>query len=178
MKFLLRYLMRSFIKEVKTISGNTCIYGIKTIVFYNDYIARHVDEYLSDTDKYYIKAIISGIISKYELECIRRYSNDVEKLQNVFKRIINYFGREIDRKLSSYNLPLTFNNLYFLISKVDEELSNELGLWSRLSEALEEKLDDLEDIYLSEQVMHRIKAGKEKTYKLDEVIKELNLKEK
>lgn len=72
---------------------------------------------------------------------------------------------------------MTFNNLYFLISKVDEELSNELGLWSRLSEALEEKLDDLEDIYLSEQVMHRIKAGKEKTYKLDEVIKELNLKE-
>lgn len=67
-----------------------------------------------------------------------------------------------------------------LAKEVEERLDNLVKETGRtksfyLREALEEKLDDLEDIYLSEQVMHRIKAGKEKTYKLDEVIEELGL---
>lgn len=40
---------------------------------------------------------------------------------------------------------------------------------------LEEHLDDLEDIYLSEKVLQDIRSGKEKTYTTEEVCKELGL---
>ena len=40
---------------------------------------------------------------------------------------------------------------------------------------LEEYLDDLEDIYLSEKVLQDIRSGKEKTYTTEEVCKELGL---
>lgn len=40
---------------------------------------------------------------------------------------------------------------------------------------LEDYLDDLEDIYLSEQVLENIRRGKEKTYSSEEVFKELGL---
>ena len=40
---------------------------------------------------------------------------------------------------------------------------------------LEDYLDDLEDIYLSEQVLENIRSGKEKTYSSEEVFKELGL---
>lgn len=40
---------------------------------------------------------------------------------------------------------------------------------------LEDYLDDLEDIYLSEKVLIDIRSGKEKTYSADEVYKDLGL---
>ena len=40
---------------------------------------------------------------------------------------------------------------------------------------LEDYLDDLEDIYLSENVLADIRSGKEKTIPADEVYKELGL---
>ena len=40
---------------------------------------------------------------------------------------------------------------------------------------LEDYLDDLEDIYLSEKVLTDIRSGKEKTYSADEVYKDLGL---
>lgn len=40
---------------------------------------------------------------------------------------------------------------------------------------LEDYLDDLEDIYLSEQVLIDIRSGKQKTYSAEEVFKEAGL---
>lgn len=40
---------------------------------------------------------------------------------------------------------------------------------------LEEYLDDLEDIYLSEKVLQDIRSGKEKTYTAEEVFAEAGL---
>ncbi len=40
---------------------------------------------------------------------------------------------------------------------------------------LEDYLDDIEDIYLSEKVLADIRSGKEKTYPADEVYKELGI---
>jgi copG domain protein DNA-binding domain protein len=40
---------------------------------------------------------------------------------------------------------------------------------------LEDYLDDLEDIYLSEKILTDIRSGKEKTYSADEVYKGLGL---
>lgn len=40
---------------------------------------------------------------------------------------------------------------------------------------LDEYLDDLEDIFLAEEVIKNIRSGKEKTYTLDEVEAELGL---
>lgn len=44
-----------------------------------------------------------------------------------------------------------------------------------IREAVEEHLDDLEDIYLAEQVLARVRNGEERTYTLDEVEQELGL---
>ncbi len=44
-----------------------------------------------------------------------------------------------------------------------------------IREAIEEHLDDLEDIYLAEQVLERINRGEEKVYSLDEVERRLGL---
>ncbi|MBO4704853.1 MAG: hypothetical protein J5647_03850 [Spirochaetaceae bacterium] len=40
---------------------------------------------------------------------------------------------------------------------------------------LEDYLDDIEDIYLSEQVLTEIRSGKQKTYPADEVFAEAGL---
>ncbi len=40
---------------------------------------------------------------------------------------------------------------------------------------LEDYLDDIEDIYLSEKILSEIRSGKQKTYSSDEVYKELGL---
>lgn len=40
---------------------------------------------------------------------------------------------------------------------------------------LEDYLDDLEDIFLSEQVLEEIRSGKQKTFSADEVFKEAGL---
>jgi RHH-type rel operon transcriptional repressor/antitoxin RelB len=44
-----------------------------------------------------------------------------------------------------------------------------------ITEAVLEYLDDLEDIYLSEQALERIRRGEERTYSLEEVERELGL---
>jgi RHH-type transcriptional regulator, rel operon repressor / antitoxin RelB len=42
-------------------------------------------------------------------------------------------------------------------------------------EALEQHIDDLEDIYLAEQTLEPLRRGEERTYTLDEVERELGL---
>jgi len=42
-------------------------------------------------------------------------------------------------------------------------------------EAILEHLDDLEAAYLSDKIMERVEAGKEKTYTIDELERELGL---
>ncbi len=42
-------------------------------------------------------------------------------------------------------------------------------------EAIIEHIEDLEDIYLAEQVLERIRRGEERTYTLEEVERELGL---
>jgi len=44
-----------------------------------------------------------------------------------------------------------------------------------LRQLIENGLDELEDYYLSEKVMERVRNGEEKTYSLEEVEKELGL---
>ena len=44
-----------------------------------------------------------------------------------------------------------------------------------IREAIETHLEDLEDIYLAEQVLERVRRGEERTYTLDEVEKRLGL---
>ena len=117
---------RKSYKEYK--SSVTYVYGIKSVVFYHDYIAKHADKYLGDLDKYYIKAIINCMISSFEIECIIRYENDIEKLQEVSRRMISYFGDNIDNSFSQNKSYLNFNRVYFLIYKVYTEVTNDLGV--------------------------------------------------
>lgn len=42
-------------------------------------------------------------------------------------------------------------------------------------EAILEHIDDLEDLYLAEQSLINVRAGKEKTYSLEEVMKQYGL---
>ncbi len=44
-----------------------------------------------------------------------------------------------------------------------------------LRELIENGLDELEDYYLSEKVMERVRKGEEQTYSLDDVEQELGL---
>ena len=44
-----------------------------------------------------------------------------------------------------------------------------------IREAIEEHLEDLEDIYLAEQTLERVRRGEERTYTLDEVERDLGL---
>ena len=44
-----------------------------------------------------------------------------------------------------------------------------------IREALEVHLDDMEDIYLAEQVLERLRRGEERTFTLEEVERELGL---
>ncbi len=46
-----------------------------------------------------------------------------------------------------------------------------------IRQAILEYLDDLEDTYLADKVVERIKKGKEKTYSLEEVIEDLGLED-
>jgi len=44
-----------------------------------------------------------------------------------------------------------------------------------IREAIEQHLDDLEDIYLADQTLERLRRGEDRTYTLDEVEKNLGL---
>jgi len=44
-----------------------------------------------------------------------------------------------------------------------------------IKEAILSHLDEMEDVYLAEKTLERIRKGREKTYALGEVVKELDL---
>ena len=44
-------------------------------------------------------------------------------------------------------------------------------------EAILRHLEDMEDVYKAERVLERVRAGKEKTYPLDEVARDLGLED-
>lgn len=58
-----------------------------------------------------------------------------------------------------------------------ERLSIETGRTKKfyVLQAIEQQLDDLEDIYLAEKRLEDIRAGRSKTYTLDEVERHLGL---
>lgn len=126
--WLVKKITFNVFKDINIIGDGTYVYGIKSVVFYHDYIAKHADKYLVDRDKDYIKTIINCMISSFEMECIRKYENDVDKLQEVSRRIISYLGDKIDHRFSQNKYYLNFNRVYFLISKVYTEVTNDLGL--------------------------------------------------
>lgn len=131
-EYLFKKAVSNIFKDVNSMGNGTYVYGIKSVVFYHDYIAKHADKYLSEKDKKYIKTIINCMISSFEIECIIRYENDIEKLQEVSRRIISYLGDKIDHRFSQNKYYLNFNRVYFLISKVYTEVTNELGLGTGL----------------------------------------------
>lgn len=68
--------------------------------------------------------------------------------------------------------------------RLPDELNERLMLLARrtgrtasyyLREALEEYIDEMEDIYLAEQTLARVRRGEERTYSLDEVEQDLGL---
>jgi RHH-type rel operon transcriptional repressor/antitoxin RelB len=68
--------------------------------------------------------------------------------------------------------------------RLPDELSERLTVLAKrtgrtvsyyIREAIEEHLDDLEDIYLAEQALERIRRGEDRTYTLDEVERDLGL---
>jgi RHH-type rel operon transcriptional repressor/antitoxin RelB len=68
--------------------------------------------------------------------------------------------------------------------RLPDELNERLTLLAKrtgrtasyyLREALEEYIDEMEDIYLAEQTLARVRRGEERTYSLDEVEHELGL---
>ncbi|HTX74841.1 MAG TPA: DUF6290 family protein [Terracidiphilus sp.] len=44
-----------------------------------------------------------------------------------------------------------------------------------LIEAITEKIEDLEDLYLADEIARRVRAGKEKTWSLEDVERDLGL---
>ena len=63
------------------------------------------------------------------------------------------------------------------VSKQLEELARRTGRSesSIILEALQEHLENLEDLYLAEQALEDIRAGRSKTHPLEEVMKEYGL---
>jgi RHH-type rel operon transcriptional repressor/antitoxin RelB len=68
--------------------------------------------------------------------------------------------------------------------RLPDDLKNRLDKLSKLTgrsktfymvEAISEKLQDLEDLYLAEERTRALRAGRSKTYTLDEVEKRLGL---
>ncbi|MBQ3712845.1 MAG: hypothetical protein II890_02715 [Spirochaetia bacterium] len=59
------------------------------------------------------------------------------------------------------------------VDKLAKETKRTAGFYYNI--LLEEYLEDLEDIYLSEKVLQDVRSGKEKTYSAEEVYKELGL---
>jgi RHH-type rel operon transcriptional repressor/antitoxin RelB len=67
-----------------------------------------------------------------------------------------------------------------LPDEVSERLANIAALTGRsktfyMVEAIQEHLDDLEDLYLAEQSLIEVRAGRCKTYSLEEVERSLGL---
>jgi RHH-type rel operon transcriptional repressor/antitoxin RelB len=58
-----------------------------------------------------------------------------------------------------------------------QKLANRTGRTATfyMLEAIEEHLDDLEELYLAERISARVKSGESRTYTLDEVERDLGL---
>lgn len=72
----------------------------------------------------------------------------------------------------------------YTVVRIPKELNNRLVVLAErtdrsrsyyIRQALEIHIDELEDIYLAENTLNRIKHGEESTYSLDEVERELGL---
>jgi len=72
----------------------------------------------------------------------------------------------------------------YTATRLPEELNNRLVVLAErtdrsrsyyIRKALEIYLDELEDIYLAENTLERVRRGEEPTYSLDEVERELGL---
>lgn len=68
--------------------------------------------------------------------------------------------------------------------RLPDELKNRLDRLAKLTgrsktfymiQAISEKLEDLEDLYLAEQRTHALRAGRSRTYTIDEVEEHLGL---
>lgn len=46
-----------------------------------------------------------------------------------------------------------------------------------IKQAIEDRIEEIEDIYLSEKVLENLRAGKEKVYSIDEVKKDCGLED-
>ncbi|MDF1690049.1 MAG: DUF6290 family protein [Cycloclasticus sp.] len=60
-----------------------------------------------------------------------------------------------------------------------QELASKTGRTATfyMREAIETHLEDLEDIYLAEQTLDQVKSGKQRTFSLNEVERELGLED-
>lgn len=58
-----------------------------------------------------------------------------------------------------------------------QNLANKTGRTATyyIREAIETHLEELEDVYLAEQTLEEVRRGKQRTYSLDEVERELDL---
>ena len=72
--------------------------------------------------------------------------------------------------MTSIRLP---NPLEERLNRLAKETGRTKSFYIR--EALEKSIEDMEDIYLSQQTLERVRAGKERTYTLKEVEKILEL---
>lgn len=70
--------------------------------------------------------------------------------------------------------------------RVPEDIETRLDRLAKLTgrtktyyvrEAIEDHLDDLEDAYLAEQVLEKIRSGREKVVSLDDVVKQYGLED-
>ena len=68
--------------------------------------------------------------------------------------------------MTSIRLP---NPLEERLNRLAQETGRTKSFYIR--EALEKSIEDMEDIYLSQQTLERVRAGKERTYTLKEVEK-------
>ncbi len=73
-------------------------------------------------------------------------------------------------KMVSFKIPV---NLLERLNRLAEETNRPKSFYMRL--LLEEYLEELEDIYLSEATLERIRGGKEKLYSLEEAEEKFGL---
>jgi RHH-type transcriptional regulator, rel operon repressor / antitoxin RelB len=73
----------------------------------------------------------------------------------------------MSRQIAIRLLDETYERLQALASRTDRTTAS----------YIREALDDLEDVYLAEQVIERIRSGEEQTYSLDEVRQRLGLED-
>ena len=74
--------------------------------------------------------------------------------------------------MTSIRLPLPLEERLNLLAKATGRTKS-----FYLREALEKNIEDMEDVYLSQQTLERIRSGQEKNYTLEEAKKILGLED-